>query len=67
MTETTATAATTTRPKVQPAWLDSIVRPIKAFRPSYLPVVMVYFAYGSIGLVDVTRDLWIKESLSLTP
>jgi MFS family permease len=28
---------------------------------------MVYFAYGAIGLIDVTRDLWIKESLSLTP
>jgi hypothetical protein len=67
MTETTATAATTIPPKIQPVWLDSILRPIKAFRPSYVPVVMVYFAYGSIGLIDVTRDLWIKESLSLTP
>jgi hypothetical protein len=25
------------------------------------------FAYGALGLIDVTRDLWIKESLSLTP
>jgi len=32
-----------------------------------MPVVMVYFAYGALGLIDVTRDLWIKESLSLTP
>src|SRR6516225_7703287 len=30
-------------------------------------VVMVYFAYGALGLIDVSRDLWIKESLSLTP
>ena len=28
---------------------------------------MVYFAYGALGLIDVTRDLWIKESLSLSP
>jgi hypothetical protein len=48
-------------------WTDSILRPILSFRPSYVPVVMVYFAYGSLGLIDVTRDLWIKESLSLTP
>jgi hypothetical protein len=34
---------------------------------NYVPVVMVYFSYGAIGLIDVTRDLWIKESLSLTP
>jgi len=29
--------------------------------------VMVYFAYGAFGLLDVTRDLWIKEALTLTP
>src|SRR3954453_19470036 len=46
---------------------DTILRPIRAFRLSYVPVVMVYFAYGALGLIDVTRDLWIKESLSLTP
>ena len=28
---------------------------------------MVYFAYGALGIIDVSRDLWIKESLSLTP
>ncbi len=28
---------------------------------------MVYFAYGALGLIDVTRDLWIKEHLTLTP
>jgi len=28
---------------------------------------VVYFAYGALGLIDVTRDLWIKESLSFTP
>ena len=50
-----------------PAWLESLLRPIRAFRLSYVPVVMVYFAYGALGLIDVTRDLWIKESLSLTP
>ena len=46
---------------------DSILRPIRSFRPHYVPVVMVYFAYGALGLIDVTRDLWIKESLSFTP
>ena len=28
---------------------------------------MVYFAYGALGLIDVTRDMWIKESLTLSP
>src|SRR6516165_4601255 len=30
-------------------------------------VVVVFFAYGALGLIDVTRDLWIKEGLSFTP
>src|ERR1700752_4906419 len=46
---------------------DRIRRPIRSFRLIYLPVVMVYFAYGALGLIDVSRDLWIKESLSFTP
>jgi MFS family permease len=52
---------------VQPFWRESILRPILAFRLPYVPVVMVYFAYGALGLIDVTRDLWIKESLSFSP
>ncbi|MBI4274709.1 MAG: hypothetical protein HY659_08430 [Rhizobiales bacterium] len=28
---------------------------------------MVYFAYGALGLIDVTRDMWVKERLSYTP
>ena len=48
-------------------WYQSITRPIRAFQLSYVPVVVIYFAYGALGLIDVTRDLWIKESLSFTP
>jgi MFS family permease len=51
----------------EPSRFDTILRPIRAFRLNYVPVVMVYFAYGALGLIDVTRDLWIKESLSFTP
>jgi MFS family permease len=50
-----------------PGRFDTILRPLRAFRLRYVPVVMVYFAYGALGLIDVTRDLWIKESLSFTP
>src|ERR1700730_11786335 len=47
--------------------LADLVRPIQGFRLAYLPLVMVYFAYGALGLIDVSRDLWIKEQLTLTP
>ena len=48
-------------------FFDSLMRPIRAFRAAYMPLIMVYFAYGALGLIDVTRDMWIKESLTLTP
>ncbi len=47
--------------------ISSLLRPIQSFRTAYVPLVMVYFAYGALGLIDVTRDLWIKEKLTLTP
>lgn len=46
---------------------ESLLRPIQSFRLAYLPVLMVYFAYGALGLIDVSRDMWVKESLTLTP
>jgi hypothetical protein len=47
--------------------VTNLLRPIQAFRLIYLPLVMVYFAYGALGIIDVTRDMWIKESLTLSP
>ncbi len=77
MTETSQPATShvaepaTARPdpvaSARPVWVESLMRPIQAFRLSYLPVVMVYFAYGALGLIDVSRDMWVKESLTLTP
>src|SRR5262245_15027250 len=48
-------------------WLANLLRPILAFRLRYLPLVMVYFAYGALGIIDVGRDMWIKERLTLSP
>src|SRR5215510_7881163 len=67
MTETSGIAIDRPRRRMKAVWTDSILRPIQSFRLAYVPVVMVYFAYGALGLIDVTRDFWIKESLSLTP
>jgi hypothetical protein len=46
---------------------SSLLKPIQAFRVAYLPLVMIYFAYGALGIIDVTRDMWIKEALALSP
>jgi hypothetical protein len=47
--------------------LPSLMRPILGMRRTYLPLLLVYFAYGALGLIDVSRDMWIKERLTLTP
>ena len=46
--------------------LASLLTPAKALRLRYLPLLAVYFAYGALGLIDVSRDMWIKESLTVS-
>jgi hypothetical protein len=46
---------------------SGLLRPVRGFRLAYLPLLLVYFAYGALGLIDVTRDMWIKERLTLGP
>lgn len=53
--------------RLRHVWEDNLARPVRALRAAYLPLLMVYFAYGALGIIDVSRDLWVKESLSLTP
>jgi BT1 family len=50
-----------------PRWFNSLLRPIQAFRIRYLPILMIYFAYGALGIIDVSRDMWIKERLTVSP
>ena len=45
----------------------ALLNPIRAFRWQYLPLLMVYFAYGALGLVAVAETFWIKKNLTLTP
>ncbi len=46
---------------------NALLNPVRAFRPRYLPLMMVYFAYGALGLITVAQSFWIKKSLSLSP
>ncbi len=41
--------------------------PVKAMRLRYLPLLMVYFAYGALGLVGIAESFWIKQALTMTP
>ena len=39
-----------------------LLNPIRAFRPHYLPLLMVYFAYGALGLIAVAESFWVKKA-----
>lgn len=47
--------------------MASVLRPVRGMRAAYIPLLLIYFSYGALGLIDVTRDMWIKESLTLGP
>ncbi len=44
-----------------------LLAPIRAFRPQYLPLLMVYFAYGALGIIAVADSFWVKKELTLSP
>ncbi len=46
---------------------QSLLAPIRALRLSYLPLLMVYFAYGALGLTAVAEAFWVKSSLRMSP
>lgn len=57
------TAERTLRDKLKGALLT----PIRAMRWRYLPLLMIYYAYGALGLVAIAEAFWIKEALTFTP
>ena len=46
---------------------NALLAPIRSMRLAYLPLLMVYFAYGATGLVGVAQSFWVKKSLTWTP
>jgi hypothetical protein len=45
----------------------AVLAPVRAMRIEYLPLLMVYFAYGSLGITAIAESFWIKRDLSWTP
>ena len=45
----------------------AVVTPVREFRLAYLPLLMIYFAYGALGITAVADSFWVKQSLTLTP
>lgn len=47
--------------------LAAILAPVRACRVAYLPLLMVYFASGALGLTAVADTFFVKKSLTLSP
>ena len=45
----------------------ALLAPIRALRWNYLPLLMVYFAYGALGIVAIAQSFWVKNALTMTP
>ena len=46
--------------------LDIIMTPIRALRMRYIPLLLIYFAYGASGFVGIAENFWVKEQLTLS-
>lgn len=44
----------------------ALLNPIRAFRIPYLPLLMIYFAYGAMGITAIAESFWIKKQLTLS-
>ncbi len=44
----------------------ALFSPIKSIKKRYIPLLLIYFAYGASGFTAIAETFWVKESLSLT-
>src|SRR5665648_819797 len=47
-------------------FLDIFMTPIHAIKMRYVPLLLIYFAYGASGFTGVAEVFWVKEQLKLS-
>lgn len=47
-------------------FIDILMTPIRAIRVRYIPLLLIYFAYGSSVFVGIASNFWVKKELSLS-
>lgn len=45
---------------------EVLFTPLKALRLRYLPLLMIYFAFGASTFTGIAESVWVKEHLSLS-
>ncbi|PTB87176.1 hypothetical protein C9925_01885 [cyanobacterium G8-9] len=46
--------------------MDLLMTPIRAIKMRYVPLLLIYFAYGASGFTAVAETFWVKEHLNLS-
>jgi len=44
--------------------IDIFMTPIRALKMRYVPLLLIYFAYGSSVFVAIAKDFWVKKELA---
>lgn len=65
-TQTQPTASIWSRDYFGAQLEKALLTPVRAFRIEYLPLLMVYFAYGALGITAIAESFWVKKSLTLS-
>ncbi len=65
-TDTTEPASIWNRDYMKAQLDRALLNPVRAFRVDYLPLLMVYFAYGALGLIAIAESFWVKKALTLS-
>ena len=47
-------------------FVDMLMTPIRAIKMRYVPLLLIYFAYGASGFTAVAETFWVKEQLNLS-
>lgn len=46
--------------------LDILLSPIRAIRLRYIPLLLIYFAYGSGVFTAIAESFWVKDTLNMS-
>lgn len=47
-------------------FVDMVMVPVRAIKMRYIPLLLIYFAYGASGFSAVAETFWVKEQLHLS-
>ena len=46
--------------------IDIFLTPIRSMRVRYVPLLLIYFAYGASVFTAIAKDFWVKKELALS-